>query len=429
MEPGGWISPGAFSNHIHDITRQDIENLLKLADEEDAWSQRVKDEVEYYDKHPGEGGPIFIQQTRITNTAGTTIRFPYGDIITFRSKRHLFRGENQDFGTSIPSLNRKLNKLSKVDAELYRAIANMRINQFSRFIWKINLIPYWDATLSDINYKALAQHYGFETHLLDLTNDFKTALFFATCTYVPETDSYRPLTKKDINTSNRAQYGMIFHSPDWVIDFLNGSSFLTWSCKHEKDKRNSPYLIDSGDLDGIAFQIGFQPFMRCHHQSGYVFPMRNEVILQQNEKFEKLRFKQSEDLSQYVYEMMDGGKKVYPNEGINDALDVLRLIQSAVVFSEEDVKEVYEEVDKSVFSSFDLFSEALLKTNVAGRPIQIVPNEVEYPMDKGLLERINDRYDNVEEILKPIGGKFYTLPECREWRRQRCIQIYGREID
>lgn len=429
MESGGWIFPGAFSNHIHDITRQDIENLLKLADEEDAWSQRVKDEVEYYDKHPGEGGPIFIQQTRITNTAGTTIRFPYGDIITFRSKRHLFRGENQDFKTSMPSLNRKLNKLSKVDAELYRAVANMRINQFSRFIWKINLIPYWDATLSDINYKALAQHYGFETHLLDLTNDFRTALFFATCTYVPETDSYRPLTKKDINASKESQYGMIFHSPDWVIDFLNGSSFLTWSCKHEKDKRNTPYLIDSGDLDGIAFQIGFQPFMRCHHQNGYVFPMRNEVILQQNEKFEKLRFKQSEDLSQYVYEMMDGGKKVYPNEGINDALDVLRLIQNAVVFSEEDVKAVYDEIDKSVFSSFDLFREALLKTNVAGNTIQIVPNEVEYPMDKGLLERINDRYDNVEEILKPIGGKFYTLPECREWRRQRCIQIYGREID
>ena len=97
-----------------------------------------------------------VQQTRITNTVGTTIRFPYGDIITFRSKRHLFRGENQDFGTSMPSLNRKL--------------ANL---------------PKGDVTLSDISYKALAQHYGFETHLLDLTNDFRTALFFETCAYMP----------------------------------------------------------------------------------------------------------------------------------------------------------------------------------------------------------------------------------------------------
>jgi len=31
MESGGWIFPGAFSNHIHDISRRDIENLLKLA--------------------------------------------------------------------------------------------------------------------------------------------------------------------------------------------------------------------------------------------------------------------------------------------------------------------------------------------------------------------------------------------------------------
>ena len=48
---------------------------------------------------------------------------------------------------------------------------------------------------------ALAQHYGFATHLMDLTNDFKAALFFATCKYVPETDSYRPLTQEAIDKS------------------------------------------------------------------------------------------------------------------------------------------------------------------------------------------------------------------------------------
>lgn len=29
------------------------------------------------------------------------------------------------------------------------------------------------------------------------------------------------------------------------------------------------YGLDNGDLDGMAFQIGYQPLMRCHHQSGY----------------------------------------------------------------------------------------------------------------------------------------------------------------
>jgi hypothetical protein len=44
--------------------------------------------------------------------------------------------------------------------------------------------------------------------------------------------------------------------------------------------------------------------------------MRNEPSLQENWHFENMRFKQSEELSQQVYQMMDGGKKVFPNEGV-----------------------------------------------------------------------------------------------------------------
>ena len=65
---------------------------------------------------------------------------------------------------------------------MYRAVTNMRIEQFCKFLWQIHIVPYWEAYVSDVNYKALA-HYGFETHLLDLTNDFRNALFFATCRY------------------------------------------------------------------------------------------------------------------------------------------------------------------------------------------------------------------------------------------------------
>ena len=46
--------------------------------------------------------------------------------------------------------------------------------------------------------------------------------------------------------------------------------------------------------------------------------MRNEPSLQENRCFEKMRFKQSVEVSRQVYEMMDGGKKVFPNEGVNE---------------------------------------------------------------------------------------------------------------
>lgn len=429
LQPGGWFFKGAFSNKIHELSAGDMKELLKLADEEDAWCQRVKEEAEYFDKHPGEGGPVFLNQRRIMNISGATVRFPYGDIITFNSRRHFFRGENQQFAESVPSLNRKIKFLKPEDKELYRAVANMRVIQFSKWIWKINVIPYWEAKLSDVNYKALAQHYGFATHLLDLTNDFRVALFFATCSYDFDTDSYKPLRQKEIEVSEQTRYGMVFHSPNWVLDFINAGPSMEWFQKHVNDRRTMPYELDSGDLDGMAFQIGYQPFVRCHHQSGYLFPMRNEVPLQQNSKFEKMRFRQSEELSNYVYELMDGGKRVFPHEGIGEALEVLRLIQKATVFSQEDVACVYEQVDKAVFPEVGAFKQALKETNLFEAPIQIVSEEVIYPIKEEKLTAINERYDDIGKIWEPIGEKLYTLPECRERRRQRCIQIYGHEIE
>ena len=44
----------------------------------------------------------------------------------------------------------------------------MRVWQFRKVVWQFDTVPYWEAKLSDANYMALAQHYGFETLLLDI---------------------------------------------------------------------------------------------------------------------------------------------------------------------------------------------------------------------------------------------------------------------
>ena len=94
------------------------------------------------------------------------------------------------------------------------------------------------------------------------------------------------------------------------------------------DKRDRPYTFYSGDLDGMAFQIGYQPLMRCHHQSGYIMPMMRGKCLQEDSRFEKMRFLQSEELSNQVFEMMDNGKKVFPNEecgaGVKECILAIR---------------------------------------------------------------------------------------------------------
>ena len=160
--------------------------------------------------------------------------------------------------------------------------------------------------------------------------------FFATCKYVPETDSYRPLTQADIDQNEDTRYGYIFHAPDWIIDYLNGGGYSKWGITRPYGLAADPnrrFYLQSGDMDGVALQIGYQPLQRCAQQSAYIFPMRNEKPLQENWFFEKMRFKHSVELSKQVFEMMDGGKKVFPNEGISELQDYIDRIKHSTVFS------------------------------------------------------------------------------------------------
>ena len=111
------------------------------------------------------------------------------------------------------------------------------------------MVPYWEAKLSDVNHKALAQHYGFDTNLLDLTNDIRVALFFATCKYIPETDSYRPLTKEECE---KRGYGVIFHTPDWCVDCYNGSN-LKKLTSQMGPRMDQPLNIEDGSCDGVIY--------------------------------------------------------------------------------------------------------------------------------------------------------------------------------
>lgn len=429
----GWLKIGdTFSNDVYDITEGEIEELLALAEEDDAWIQRVKEEAKHYDQHHGN---FLLDYIRVLNLSGTMTGFPYGDIITFPSRRHLFRGESQQYVRSLPSLNRAIErrKLAPWDAELYRAVAYMRVWQFGKFIWQFDIIPYWEATYSDVNYMALAQHYGFETSLLDITNDVRVALFFATCKYEWETDSYRPLTQKDIDkepTENAdSRFGMIFHSPDWVTDYLAPRGCIEFGMRNpDAFTRTKPYPMSSHALDGTSFQIGYQPFYRCQYQSGYILPMRENATLQENNYFEKLRFRQSTALSERIYNMMDGGKKIFPQEGIAEALPILRSIQNATVFSHDDVKQVYEfeEVDQNLFPTLQTYKDALSGFSVGGKRITIQESDIVYPIPRAMKKRINRQYNKIN--LGKMIGEMNMTSEQRRRREKRCLEIYGKLV-
>lgn len=442
-DENNWLFSDPQKNQVHDTILEDINQLLSYADQDDAWAEEIKKEIVEREKVIRNGTYTkktdwILEEFQITQIGGTIIRMPYGPrIITFPSKRQLFRGEIQKFNRSIPSLNRVLQDgMDKKEQELNRVIAHLRKWQFGNLIWNINVVPYWEAKLSDVNLDALAQHYGFATHLLDLTNDFRAALFFATCKYVRESDTFRPLTQDDIDKNEDTKYGFIFHAPDWIIDFNNGGGFTKWSTEHlyngnPMDARNwnKRFYLQSGDMDGVALQIGYQPLQRCAHQSGYIYPMRNEKPLQDNWHFEKLRFKQSVELSKQVFDMMDGGKKVFPNEGVMELRSYIDSIKQSVVFAMNELQAVYDcdGIDKTIFPKIDDLKKALVGYKTDDGVIAIQDEPIAYSIPQDLLDRVNSHYDG-KDLLEAIGGMLHQKGPDQEYRKQRCIEIYGKLI-
>lgn len=417
------------ANQVHDLSLDDLFQLMaETGFQDEEYTKIINAIVAQRDADVQAGKPTGsgweLGELAVMYSGGAVVAYPNGmRFITFPSKRHLFRGENQKYPATIPSLRRDLDRFTDDrEKELNFAVAQLRKWQFSELIWNINIVPYWEAKLSEVNYDALAQHYGFKTCLLDLTSDLKTALFFATCKYKSETDSFLPLTQEDIDKSEETKYGYIFHAPSRQIDFLIGSSLKAMKLT---SNANKTCYWQNGDMDGIAFQIGYQPLYRCHYQSGYIYPMRYEKPLQENSVFEKLRFKQSVFLSNHVYEMMDKGKKVFPNEGISEIRSIVDELKYSVVFSREQLDCIFNVIgiNRKIFPFYEDLLRAINGFHVKEGVIRIVDGPVTPTIPSDLLKIVNSHYDG-KDLLKVIGG-FRQTDFDRMIREKRCRELFG----
>ena len=314
------------------------------------------------------------------------MQYPHGIILEQSRRRNFYRGENKIYPESVPTLLRTLDKYHNYqDKELYRLVADMRIGEFKILLQKFKHVKEWK--YCDILFDALAQHYGLETGWLDITSDFKIALFFATCYYDSGEKKWLPLTKKQTEWKPSSifdtEHGMIFHMPSnlmanrWLLEnyrFSSITSEVVGSGEDDLCNRNIVYDFPpfNGQVPNLIYPLGFQPFMRCHMQDGYGIFMRTKQPLQQDEFFEKLRFKHNEKLSREVYEMMGEGNLIYPHEGLKEIEFLIDEISNTYIFSEDAFQYALYRSHAFKLSDSERCRQELNKFEIKGNKIKIV---------------------------------------------------------
>ena len=300
-----------------EISVEDIKLLLKKNEEDRILAEKIMDARKSgYNPYPNGWNRHDFYREVFSDMYidGFVMQYPHGSVIRQAQRSFYYRGENQIYETSQPSLCRKLNKIDNEEVKhVEEFVSNLRVADFLDLLLHFEHAKMFMNNSVDILYEQLAQHYGFETKWLDVTTDFEVALFFACCKYNNESNKWEPLNHVDFNKKEESSYGVIFRKN--VNDF---SKFLP------------------SDLQTLAIlPIGFQPFMRCHMQFGYAIHMDTHMNLQDDKYFEIFKFRHSEELCNFIFQRMDFGRQIYPHEGLNLMSDEIDGIKKRKIFSRD----------------------------------------------------------------------------------------------
>ncbi len=87
----------------------------------------------------------------------------------------LYRGQSDYYPKCLPTIYR--NQLS--EEELFAE--QVKIAEFKLYLSQYDITKRFEKAKYNVDYIGLAQHYGLNTGVLDLTSDVEIALFFAMC--------------------------------------------------------------------------------------------------------------------------------------------------------------------------------------------------------------------------------------------------------
>jgi len=210
----------------------------------------------------------------------------------------LYRGQNKYYNTCVPSAFRFNRRIDMIfwRAKLIEVFEVMM--QHPAFISFINYRI--EGLIFDLDFEGLAQHYGFPTTLMDFSRSKDIAMFFATCSYNEESDTYQPM-----EAGNAALY---------TIDFKG--------------------LIN---CDASTVQpLGLQPLPRPEAQQALAVRIRGNCNLNKMPWARHEEFEVTPQLSQKYYDLFEGGAKLFPQNPFDSFIQSLRMNKSLPLESLED---------------------------------------------------------------------------------------------
>lgn len=203
-----------------------------------------------------------------------------------KNRKFLFRGEAEFHNPCKPNLFRDAKKRYFLDSiihgdEMFCLILSHPLVQ----LLDIGVILNGIHVRFEINLYGLIQHYYNKSSLLDLTSDINVALFFATQKYDWKTDTYSSIVDE------KHEYGVLYY---YNIDI-------------NRDFRMQP----NGEQ---LSTIGLQVFPRSGMQRGFLYTCGIDSNFNDLPQAKAFRFKHNAKIAQYIYDLTDGGKKLFPHD-------------------------------------------------------------------------------------------------------------------
>lgn len=202
----------------------------------------------------------------------------------------LYRGQNKDFSKCIPSLYRVPKCYSKEDWEV---ISRVRTAEFM-FVLMYHPVIQDLQRMIVVDMVPLAQHYGFPTEYLDITNNKWVAAFFAVTQF--SDDKYEPVDEQ----------------------YNDGVGVL-----YVSSPSNDPAIQQFWLADKLQ-TLGFQYFARPTRQYSMAFRMDEGEDFNQYPAWNKILFRHDKKASDIVYQMSWWQNRWFPFDALSEKSRMIR---------------------------------------------------------------------------------------------------------